>query len=799
MKTIINLTILFTLASFFGNAQVKDISVTLSPAAEYTWWDNQAGLNDGALVGGKLGFSFGEFLELRGVYLQSYDLETNFKNFGLANYNANLFAPQDVTLTRWGGEFKANIGTKKLRPYLTLGTGVQSIEMKDYDKLEQVYTSLGLGLKLNLFPRTVFLVEGKNTTYNFNAGAGLLTSADKNNFGVSDADFSRERLSNWAVQGALQFYLGGREPGTMTDLDMAYLTQFRGGLSGLQLIIEPGVNYIDFKDNSLFRDTWFVGGYAGVDFNKYFGVRAFYFEAIESMDFDTDFDNLSMYGLEVRANLNDGNGVTPYLTLGGGYLNPKGDYLGEGGATVDGGEFASGGLGLNIPLGKRILINGGARAMLTSGESALDVSNPDDIQTHILYSAGIKFSIGKKSKSPDLVYRENFDMEVEKRLSENELLVQQMKSEYQNKVNALEKELKLAYEDKDVDRAVEIIEEKNEAEESLKEVEKLENKTPPISVPVIQEPQTVPNVIQMSPAELESLIVNILKATSNNTNLEMVPKLRESIENEQIQMQQIESVNKRIDLLQKLLLEMNIKKGTETENVDTGEDEKKVSEISDMILEELEELEKLNRKIESNADRNEKELKELNRKVERNADRIDNERNKDKAQTIFITPTNDDKPTTSDAKITSLDEEGKIIRTEEVTEPEPMLRYKNSSAMLGFNTGGATTVNIGARLHYDIINSPLEFMPEIYIGFGNSTSFGVSGNIVYPISIESEKFVPYVGAGLGFARIDSNLRGNYNLILGTHLPFIHENLSVDYTIRNLFKYNQLAVTYRLPF
>jgi hypothetical protein len=28
--------------------------------------------------------------------------------------------------------------------------------------------------------------------------------------------------------------------------------------------------------------------------------------------------NLSMYGLELRARLNDGNGVTPYLILGGG-------------------------------------------------------------------------------------------------------------------------------------------------------------------------------------------------------------------------------------------------------------------------------------------------------------------------------------------------------------------------------------------------------------------------------------------------------------------------------------------------
>jgi hypothetical protein len=59
--------ILFSFANF-GFAQVKDISFTLSPFAEYTWWDDQSGLKDGTLLGGKLGFGFGEYLELRAVY-----------------------------------------------------------------------------------------------------------------------------------------------------------------------------------------------------------------------------------------------------------------------------------------------------------------------------------------------------------------------------------------------------------------------------------------------------------------------------------------------------------------------------------------------------------------------------------------------------------------------------------------------------------------------------------------------------------------------------------------------------------
>ena len=119
MKKIILVITFFLLITLKFSAQVKDISFTFSPSAEYTWWDNQAGFKDGALVGGKLGFGFGEYLELRGVYLQSLDLKTDFSDFGLTNFNESLFTSQDVKLTRWGGEFKANIGTKRYHNRIT--------------------------------------------------------------------------------------------------------------------------------------------------------------------------------------------------------------------------------------------------------------------------------------------------------------------------------------------------------------------------------------------------------------------------------------------------------------------------------------------------------------------------------------------------------------------------------------------------------------------------------------------------------------------------------------------------------
>ncbi len=759
---------LLLLAGFLGKAQVKDVSVTFSPIGEYSFWDYKAGLEDGFLIGGKVGFGFGEFIELRGTYLQSNNLKTNFEKYELANYNNNLFLPQDVTLTRWGGEFKANIGTKGLQPYITLGTGIQTIEISNNDKFDQIYASLGAGVKLNLSERVVFLVEGKNTMYNFNSVAHLLTSADKTAFVVTEADFSNNRLSNWAIQGALQFYLGGRNPGTLSELDQAYLNQFRGGLKGLQLAIEPGAAYIAFDENSLFRDTWFVGGYAGLDFNKYIGIRGFYFQAVESMKLSTDFENLSMYGMEFRARLNASTGITPYIALGGGYINPTNNYRGEGGALVPGNEFATGGLGLNIPLGKRVMVTGGARAMITSAENVEDIQLPGELQTHLMYNAGIQFTLGKKSKSTDAIYQENLSQDVEYRMAENDEKIQQMKKEYQDNIAALEVELKNATDEKDVDKAVYLIKEKENAQKALNEVETLEKTQGERLVEIQKTPsKETSNRIQMSPAEFESLVINILKATQ--------PKAGVSPENANDLQQEIESLNKRVDFLEKLLIEINAQKGSGTQIINPKNERQaatgKNAELSEKILDEID---------------------DLNRKIERISSQVANDGKK--AQTIVINPAEQPK---ADTYI--INDEGKVTSKQQVTISDQTFIYKNSAAMLGLNVGGATTTNLGVRLFYDIKNLPLEFMPEIYIGAGSTTSFGLSGNVVYPFTINSDKVIPYVGLGLGLSRIDREFRGNYNVILGTKLPFILENLSVDYTMRNSFKYNQLAVTYKLPF
>jgi hypothetical protein len=256
--------------------------------------------------------------------------------------------------------------------------------------------------------------------------------------------------------------------------------------------VEPSVNYIKFDEKSLFRDTYLLGVYAGFDFNQYIGIRGFYFRATENDQISTTFDQFSMYGMELRARLNDGNGVTPYLILGGGYLNTLDGYQGKNGFPFDSQEFAQAGLGLNIPLSKNILITGGVRGLITSASDVEDLQTPEDFQTHIMYNVGLKLAFGGKKSNPNDVYdsqvnqmmdekdaetQEYLRAQLAERNMENKEKLATLKEEYQQKIADLEIELENAKRTNNVDKAVEVLEQKKTAEKALEDVNEIEKKS----------------------------------------------------------------------------------------------------------------------------------------------------------------------------------------------------------------------------------------------------------------------------------------------------------------------------------
>ncbi|MEL7020779.1 MAG: hypothetical protein AAGK47_04175, partial [Bacteroidota bacterium] len=407
------LTGLFNLLLRPVQAQVTGVGYTFSPTGEYVFWDDQAGISDGLLIGGKVGFSFGEYLELRGMYMQGRELTTDFSTFGIENVESDeLVFGRDIDFKRYGGEIKVNLGRGALLPYLTLGTGIQEIGLDsiDMENRKQIYVNTGVGISLSAADRFTLNIEAKNTQYNYNPVGNLLTDEDRSIAGLEPADFMSDRLSNWSVSAALQFYLGGRRPGELSELDRAYMKRFSSGFRGGSVPVEITLGRMNFSEDLPYRDTWMAGAHAGVDFGPYVGLRAFYMQALEGGTINVNTDPLAMYGGELRLKLNSGTGLTPFAIIGGGYLNVNEeeyvgrDSLSNGAAGVEDQAFVLGGIGVNLPLSKNFKLFGAARAhLMASNDEVEDLESTDDIQTSWLYSFGAKLDFGRKAKTAQIV------------------------------------------------------------------------------------------------------------------------------------------------------------------------------------------------------------------------------------------------------------------------------------------------------------------------------------------------------------------------------------------------------------
>lgn len=620
------LVLLFLIPAQWSLAQVSGISYTISPSVEYTFWDDQAGLEDGFLLGGKLGIGFGEFIELRGVYLQSLNQKTDFSNFGIPNYSDSLFNASEVALSRLGGEMKINLSRGKLLPFLTVGTGIQSIQREDDPTNKHIYINLGAGVVMSVADRYTLTLEGKNTPYNFNSARSLLSASDKAAFGLNDGNTLVNQLkNNWSINASMQFYLGGRRPGTLTDLDRAYMSTFSDGLRGLRIPIEPTIAKINFNNNLPYKDTWMAGGYAGLDFNSYVGVRGFYMQSMVDNKLSTEFDDLAMYGGEMRFKLNASRGLTPFISIGGGNIEVKNSYVSSDTVTTANDQpFASGGLGLNIPLSKRFNIFGAYRAILTSGSRVENLQTSDEIQTSGMWSAGVRLIIGKKANAEE-IYTSNVRSEVNSALQiqqeENDRKAAELKTQFETRIVELETQLNEAYANQDIEEAATLMKEKEEAEQVVEELEKREEKIKVVQEEA-QEPENilaeikasdaeiaraqgmtvVPNTgrIQMSAAEFENLIEEILE------NMDPIAAPAPSYYGYDLGSRNVPSadVDQRLTQIEQALMRMSQSNTEEIiiekQLVETKEEALTRKDLAEFSTQLLVELQKLNQQVEAN-------------------------------------------------------------------------------------------------------------------------------------------------------------------------------------------------------
>lgn len=740
MKRIILFGLMSILFDYYSHAQVKDISVTVAPTAEYTWWDNETILKDGPLVGGRIGFGFGQYFEIRGSYMKSMDLKAALEDVNW-KYTDNLAKDLEntkVDVTRWGGELKANIGLSGwFAPYVTVGTGIQTFKYKrekqklDEYKEEQIYASLGLGAKFNLSDRLVLALEGRNTTFNLNEGNAYL---DPTKLKVDGDD---KRMYNWSALASLEFYLGGRNPQEMTELDRAYRNSLKGGgLKGFKFSVEPGMMYINFDDESSFSDSYLLGGAAGFDITNYVGLRGFYYQSTKDREFKFEVNSdMKVYGGNVIARLNENTGVTPYLSLGGGYINVS-DYTNDEGVVVnDGTGFAMGGLGIEIPLSRYLLAYASANYMMTSDKDAKKLSDPSELRSNVAYRAGLRFQIGGRTEDPkNILNRYN---------SKHQEEISDLRREYEKRIEKLNKELEKAYEEEDVDKAVMILEERKRNEKELEYVEG-ERKA------VVKDEK---EMVKMSREEFENLVNEVIRKIDE----EKVPQGYEY---------------ERIQQLENALLEVNANAPKDTVV--------NVAPVNDKVLE---------------------ELKKLNEQVNRNTDLITKSMMTMPAAQV---PTNNtiiepQSATSEVSKTISRSEDGQTI--EVVEKRANNLFDEGFSVFTGPSFGNGFAWNLGLRSYHKVGSfENWKFMPEIFFGLAGESSFGLSGNMIYTFdNVRRGKFMnPYLGLGLGVFKQDESDFGA-NFIVGTEIDVLNGKLFIDYSARNFFKNNQFAVGYKFTF
>ncbi len=406
------LALLWGVSSLPAAAQVKDLGYTITPAASMIRFDDQAGIDNGPLYGAMLGFSFGEYIELSGQYLFNNDLRTDIGGLTALGQVPPDFDPalfeRKLSLQRYGGALKVNVGRGRLFPFVTLGGGLLRFEPDNLDQSDTIYLTGGLGLQYSLADRYTFSVQVEDMLYRLNPSI-LFSEADLTDLGLTAGQFETENLSNLGITAGLQFYLGGRARGESTEVDRAFEDQFSNGLRGLSLKIEPFGGQIDFdRELGYQKNQRMAGVAAGFDFGPYVGLRGFYWRGVEDGEI-SQFDDLQAYGGELKLNFSSfGQNIAPYLTLGGGYMDVLDGYVGNGTVVPEDRSFVMAGGGLSLPLGNAVSLYGGVRSILMSTTDTREISNPNDVQTNWMYHAGISFGIGRQGRTGGSIIGEQF-------------------------------------------------------------------------------------------------------------------------------------------------------------------------------------------------------------------------------------------------------------------------------------------------------------------------------------------------------------------------------------------------------
>ena len=306
---------------------------------------------------------------------------------------------QEVDIQRYGGDIRLNLGSGSVFPFIRAGTGLVRFQPENRDgSTRNIYLLGGAGLQLSGADRYAFSVSVEDFAYRYNPATTFFSARDLAAVGLSADNFNQTTVQNLSVRASLSLYLGGRRAGSLSDIDREFQRQFSGGLSGLSLVVEPFYGRLNFNEAFNYRDQTFVGGEAGFDLGPLVGLRGFYGRGVPKDD-PTDFQDIQMYGGDVRLRLSEGRGIVPFVSVGGGYLDVLDEYGTEeaaeaGNQNAEDRPFALAGGGVELLLSPRLRGVAEVRGMAMSTEDEEDLSQPDNVYVSPFFRAGLSFGLG---------------------------------------------------------------------------------------------------------------------------------------------------------------------------------------------------------------------------------------------------------------------------------------------------------------------------------------------------------------------------------------------------------------------
>ncbi|NBB86118.1 MAG: hypothetical protein GVY12_07875 [Bacteroidetes bacterium] len=846
----------FLVLSQTAQAQFSDVGYNGSATGEYIFFDDQAGLSDGFLYGGRLGLSFGEYLQLRGLYMFGENIETDFSGFS-GNDEAVLAAlrnqeGREIDIQRYGAQLQANLGSEGTIPFVQVGTGVIEIDPQDrFDfgsigQTESIYAEAGIGLRFPVGRSVTVSVVGQGLAYRYNPGSALLSDEDIAAINeelpadeqITRDVFNQQTVFNPSVSAAIGFRLGGRPAGQQTAVDEG----FRGLFSdGLQLTAEPFYGTIDFNDALNFPSTQsFAGVNVGADISPLIALRGFYWRATDAGEVPNGavrdwFQDLQLYGgeLELRLDTEISSGITPYLLVGGGYAEVLSDYRGRDGAPVDSRYFASGGGGLDIPVTERIGIRGGVRGLLMSNQDVADVSSPNSVFASVAYTAGLTFNLGQDRQTPEerraAARQREFEQEIaearsaeEQRIAELEAEIdslRQAEAEFAQRIAEVRAEAQA--EGRDPDAAEAEVREQTEAEVSP-DTSASEDAVAAAS-DTTRAPQETAAQEQEAQVQ-EEQVVRIREERRSNLSDRVIevpiPEegeiylrygtggVQQAGSAPQAQPQgQAPAAGLTAAQVRQIVQEVVDQRMAEAGGISQEEARTLAREA---IREELGEVAVTEEDVQTQVqeavrDRLENiedgtlslaELQRLESRIESLDERMSREMTRLRTEGL-------DRPA-----------ETQVVRDREVIREtgdggsitRPFGRsFTGIQPIGGFRTGDGTTQGIlGVRGDFRQAGSSIRFIPELSAGFGgDGTSYTLLASGMLPlISVGPEqRITPYTGLGAGFTTRSgfSGLNLRLNLLVGAEYQLDRNNLFVEYNTLDFFDVNRFIGGVRIRF